>query len=580
MAAFYPNEHLSEKWMKASVVGSLWAVVEIVLGSLLHNLKIPLSGSILSFITVYLIIAFFQLWKINGIIWRSGLICALMKSLSPSSILLGPMIGILLEALILEVTIRIIGKNTFAYAVGGALAVFSVLIQKACSLLILYGWDFVTLLGNMYLYAANQLRFESVSPKYLLIFISGIYLINGSVAGILGYKSGKSYLIDVSIKHIPLIKKQMTNQLLRYTTKQNHSLFFLFLILIMLIVVMLIVSNNSFLVSAGVSIAFTAIIALRYRQSMRFMKKLTIWVQLSFILLFSATFYNGFSINGLLQMGGWIIGLKMVFRAMVLLTAFSAISKELQNPVVKNVLYKKGMKNLYQSLELAFAALPGLMETFSLDISHVRGFRKFIFTMLSSSQSLLEDFINIEKSRPTVFVISGKINEGKTTLTQKVVTVLKERGIHVHGLLSVANGNKEDGKSYYVEDIDTNARELLCSENPATGNIKVGRFHFSATGVLYGRKILEQAVHKPNQLIVIDEIGPLEINDNGWAPAIHNILNHTNTAHLWTVREKLVKLIIRKWNIGDVYIFNLDEDTPQDIAECICCNINPSSLES
>ncbi len=580
MAAFYPNELLSEKWMKASVVGSLWAVVEIVLGSLLHNLKIPLSGSILSFITVYLIIAFFQLWKVNGIIWRSGLICALMKSLSPSSILLGPMIGILTEAIILEISIRIIGKNTFAYAIGGALAVFSVLVQKTCSLLIYYGWDIVTLLENMYLYAANQLKFESVAPKYSLIFISGIYLISGFVAGILGYKSGKSYFIDASTKHIPLLKRQMTNHLFRYSTKQSHSVFFLFLILVMLIVVMLIVSLHSFLISAGVSIAFIVMISLRYRQSMRFLKKPAIWVQLSLILLFSATFYNGFSFNGLFQMGGWIAGLKMVFRAMALLVAFSAISKELQNPVIKGLLYKKGMKNLYQSLELAFAALPGLMEAFSSDISHVRGFKKFIFTMLSSSQSLLDDFLNIEKNRPTVFIISGKINEGKTTFTKKVVLDLKEKGIHVHGFSTVAIGNDVDGKSYFVEDIDTNAREMLCSQNPTTGNIRVGRFHFSATGILYGRKILDQAVHKPSQLIVIDEIGPLEINDNGWAPAIHNLLNHTNTAHLWIVREKLVNVIIRKCNIGDVYIFNFNEDTPQSIADCISSKIGSNNFES
>ena len=78
MTTFIPYKPLSEKWLKASVIGSLWAVVEIVLGSLLHNLKVPFAGSILSFFTVYLIIAFFQLWKLDGVIWRAGLICALM----------------------------------------------------------------------------------------------------------------------------------------------------------------------------------------------------------------------------------------------------------------------------------------------------------------------------------------------------------------------------------------------------------------------------------------------------------------------------------------------------------------------
>jgi hypothetical protein len=39
-------------------------------------------------------------------------------------------------------------------------------------------------------------------------------------------------------------------------------------------------------------------------------------------------------------------------------------------------------------------------------------------------------------------------------------------------------------------------------------------------------------------------------------------------------------VIIRKWNIGDVYIFNLNEDTTKEIAECICGNIALGSFES
>lgn len=569
MAIYYPNEPLSEKWLKASVVGSIWAVVEIVLGSTLHNLKIPLSGSILSVITVYLIISFFQLWKVDGMIWRSGLICALMKSLSPSAILLGPMIGIFMEALILEVSIRIVGKNVFAYALGGGLAVFSVLIQKACSLLILYGWDIVILLNNMYLYAARQLRIDGVAPAQLLIIISCIYLICGFFAAIFGYQSGNHYLLDASIRRTQLVKRQVSNQLFQYSTKKNHSLPSLFLFFILLIAGMLIIAYKGLLLSSLFTITFTSVIAFRYKQNVRFLKKAALWIQLSFILLFSAAFYDGFSINGISQPDGWIIGLKMVFRAMVLMTAFSAISRELKNPVVKNLLYKKGLKSLYQALELAFSALPGLMETFSSNQGQLRGLRKFTQSMLNSSESLLKNFLSMERNRPAVFIISGNVHEGKTTLTRKVVKLLQEKGVLVRGFFSVAYDNDADKKLYCIEDVEADNREILCSENPSTGDIKYGRFYFSAAGIQLGRDILYRAVRNPGQLIVIDEIGPLEINDNGWAPAIHELLTQTQTVHLWIVREKLTDVIIRKWNVGDVYLFRLNDDTPQEIATCI-----------
>ena len=38
---------IDEKWIKASIIGTIWAASEIVLGSFLHNLKVPFSGNIL-----------------------------------------------------------------------------------------------------------------------------------------------------------------------------------------------------------------------------------------------------------------------------------------------------------------------------------------------------------------------------------------------------------------------------------------------------------------------------------------------------------------------------------------------------
>ncbi|HPT04887.1 MAG TPA: hypothetical protein PLG86_07070, partial [Bacteroidales bacterium] len=66
------NTVLSDVWLKAAVVGGLWASVEIIIGSFLHNLRIPFAGSILaSFGTIFLV-AFFQLWPVKGLIWRAG----------------------------------------------------------------------------------------------------------------------------------------------------------------------------------------------------------------------------------------------------------------------------------------------------------------------------------------------------------------------------------------------------------------------------------------------------------------------------------------------------------------------------
>ncbi|MBP1599578.1 MAG: hypothetical protein H6Q05_4955, partial [Acidobacteria bacterium] len=80
------------------MLGSLWAANEIVLGSFLHNVGVPFTGTILACIGVAVLVAGLRLWDDPGVVWRAGVICSLMKSISPSSVILGPMVGILAEA--------------------------------------------------------------------------------------------------------------------------------------------------------------------------------------------------------------------------------------------------------------------------------------------------------------------------------------------------------------------------------------------------------------------------------------------------------------------------------------------------
>jgi hypothetical protein len=116
------NNQLSNKWLRASVLGCIWASSEIVLGSFLHNMRIPFSSNFLTAIGIILLISVSHIWNEKGLIWRSGLVCALMKSISPSAMIFGPMVAIFSEALLIEFAIRIFQKNIFSYIIGGMLA--------------------------------------------------------------------------------------------------------------------------------------------------------------------------------------------------------------------------------------------------------------------------------------------------------------------------------------------------------------------------------------------------------------------------------------------------------------------------
>ncbi|MBT3631717.1 MAG: hypothetical protein HN525_10405, partial [Candidatus Marinimicrobia bacterium] len=58
---------LPDIWLKAAMLGSLWASIEIILGSFLHNLHIPFSGTFLASVGLILMINGYKLWPVKGL---------------------------------------------------------------------------------------------------------------------------------------------------------------------------------------------------------------------------------------------------------------------------------------------------------------------------------------------------------------------------------------------------------------------------------------------------------------------------------------------------------------------------------
>lgn len=113
-----------------------------------------------------------------------------MKSVSPSAIILGPMIGILTEAVIMDLSMHFMGNRLLAYLTGGVLIMFSTLIHKIITLLIFYGRNLVRIAENLYYFSIKQIGTDSYALWILLGFITFFYLAGGITGGWIGYRTG------------------------------------------------------------------------------------------------------------------------------------------------------------------------------------------------------------------------------------------------------------------------------------------------------------------------------------------------------------------------------------------------------
>lgn len=224
---------LSEKWIKASIIGTTWAASEIVLGSFLHNLKVPFSGNVLAAIGIIILISVSYIWTEKGLFWRAGIICAVMKTMSPSAVIFGPMIAILSEAVLLEISTRLFGKSLVGFIIGAMLAMSWNLFQKIINFIIFYGFNIVELYTNLIKLAQKQLNieFDIVWLPVLILLI--VYCILGLISAIIGIKVGLKILKQPAKYKANNVSGSSSEKQKKIKYDFNYSLIWLFVNIIL-----------------------------------------------------------------------------------------------------------------------------------------------------------------------------------------------------------------------------------------------------------------------------------------------------------------------------------------------------------
>ncbi len=84
-----------------------------------------------------------------------------------------------------------------------------------------------------------------------------------------------------------------------------------------------------------------------------------------------------------------------------------------------------------------------------------------------------------------------------------------------------------------------------------------------------GKEILEDPLIINNDLIVIDEVGPFELDGKVWAESLTHLLGGQNYSVLLVVREQLVSRVIQVWNLEDAMIIEIGQVEPDQVAAAI-----------
>jgi nucleoside-triphosphatase THEP1 len=175
-----------------------------------------------------------------------------------------------------------------------------------------------------------------------------------------------------------------------------------------------------------------------------------------------------------------------------------------------------------------------------------------------------------------IIVLTGERGIGKTTVCRETVALAEREGYPCGGILTLTHGdgpsawNVRRGRNAHrapdvrhVMDVSSGAVRRLTVEEDATQAVELGRFRFDPHVLSWGNRTLGQAT--PCDLLVIDEIGPLEVErGEGWVNAFVTLRGRGFELALVVVRpELLVRTQLRLPNWATVVLAVTQENRNQ-----------------
>ncbi|MCL6475013.1 MAG: nucleoside-triphosphatase [Firmicutes bacterium] len=529
-----------QTWNRAAALGSLWAAFEIVVGSFLHNLRVPFAGTVMATASVFLITAAAQVWTDKGLIWRTALVCALMKSVSPSAVLLSPMIGIFVEGVILQVSLRLLGRGWLGCAAGGALAVSYTLLQKLVSLTIIYGIDLMRVFTELVQFASQRTGWQGLQPGGVLLVLVSLQSVLGITAGLTGWYVGRrvrdTYATSAEDVDRAVNRQRMVQQ---GGVEFNRSLPLLAVWLMLLPAGLWLVGSAPLSLSAPAVAVVAIAILVRYRQLAKRLHNPRLWAEILLLALLSGLVLGSVSGD---TAGGLLAGVRMALRAALMVLLFTAIGVEVAHPRILRQLSRGRLAVLHTAIQSAVCALPDFLAS----IPNLKDVLRGPVQTMARLFRLVDRWQERLSARRRLILTGGR-GEGKTTLCLALAERARRAGWKVGGIVSPCYGNSGERDLFLVKDLQSGEEHVLARRSEQVGTIRAGAFAFEPDGIAFGRQALESAKEANVQLLIVDEVGPLELQGDGWAPVLDRLLADVFGVMVWVVRPELVEEVRKRY---------------------------------
>jgi nucleoside-triphosphatase THEP1/energy-coupling factor transporter transmembrane protein EcfT len=280
-----------------------------------------------------------------------------------------------------------------------------------------------------------------------------------------------------------------------------------------------------------------------------------------------------------IELGGMVL-----LRLLVLTVASAVLVRSVNAETLLRVTRKIGMERLGLVLGLALNSLPRLAEA-AADVwtasrirsdnavARLRRLPGVGEVLLAHTARIAEEAAaaaslrghsaltrpgNVLRTPVRVVVVTGPSNSGKTEAVTAVADRLQSSGVRVVGF--VQPGEFLEGKKvgFRLRDLATGEEAPLASLGERDDGEFGTRFQFSDGGFRLGREALSRTVQ--NSVVIIDELGPIELRGQGHMPAVRKALAVADLGGaMIVVRRSLVPSLLADLDASDAVVIDVED---------------------
>jgi nucleoside-triphosphatase THEP1 len=175
-----------------------------------------------------------------------------------------------------------------------------------------------------------------------------------------------------------------------------------------------------------------------------------------------------------------------------------------------------------------------------------------------------------------IVVITGPLQVGKTTVCERTLALLRERGMRPAGILTTARfGPDGERTGLDVVDVATGERRVLAFYRP--GGPALVDYVFDDRALRWGVSVLQRAVAEGCELLVVDELGWLELwQGEGWAWVLGPLSDPPTVPQaLIVVRREVLEELAERLGRDDLTCSVVSEDNRDELPRRLADIIRP-----